>query len=140
MVVLTQRRAAPVDSILLPSLAYGAASLVHHVHNAVHLSSYPNMPVSLSPARVYLAWLVVAGFGLVGYLLSRGGHWLAGLLLLGIYGLLGLYGLLHYTLAPMPAHTWAMNATIWLEVSTAANLLIEVARLAVRRWRGSAAG
>jgi hypothetical protein len=134
------RCATPIDSLLVLVLAYGAASLVHHVHNAVYLSSYPNMPGSLSPARVYLAWFVVAGFGFAGYVLNRGGRWLAGLLLLGISGVLGLYGLLHYTLAPMPAHTWAMNVTIWLEVSTATILLVAVARLAVTRFRAMHAG
>jgi hypothetical protein len=95
------------------------------------------MPPSLSPARIYLAWCVVAAVGIAGSLLNRSGNWRGGLLLLAIYGALGLYGLLHYTLAPMPAHTWAMNATIWLEVGTATTLLSAVAASVVRKGRAT---
>lgn len=133
-------RVRRVDSLLVLVLVYGTASVFHHIHNAVYLYSYPNMPVSLSSTRVYLAWSGVATIGLAGYLLNRRGQWIAGLPLLGIYGALGLYGLLHYTLAPMSAHTLAMNVTIWLEVSAATALLIAMARLIVRRCRGIAPG
>lgn len=118
--------------MLLPVVLYGAASLAHHVHNAVYLQDYPNLPPSLSVTRIGIAWLVVAAVGLAGYLLYRRRHRRIGLLLLAIYGALGLYGLLHYTLAPMTVHTRAMNASIWLEVSTAAILLLAIARRVVR--------
>jgi hypothetical protein len=94
------------------------------------------MPMSLSPARVYCAWSAVAIIGLVGYLLYRRGQWLAGLLLLALYGALGLYGFLHDTLAPLSAHSWQMNATIWLEVGTATVLLTAVAQSITNRCRG----
>ena len=41
----------------------------------------------------------------------RTGAWL-----LMLYAALGFDGLLHYGLAPMAAHTFAMNFTIWFEV------------------------
>jgi len=140
MVKADGERVRRVDSLLALVLVYGAASLIHHIHNAVYLYSYPNMPVSLSSTRVYLAWSGVATIGFAGYLMNRRGQWIAGLLLLGIYGALGLYGLLHYALAPMSAHTLAMNATIWLEVSAATALLIAVTRLIVNRCREIAPG
>ena len=116
-------------------LAYAAASLVHHVHNAEFLNEYPNLPASLSPARVYAAWLGTTTVGLIGYLLVRRGHQLAGLSGLAIYAVLGLGGLAHYTRAPLGAHTLTMNVTILLEVGTALLLLAAVARLMLRRPR-----
>lgn len=97
------------------------------MHNAVYLHAYPNLPASLTAARVYLAWSGVAVIGIAGYALHALGHRRAGLLLLALYGACGLYGLLHYRLAPMAAHTWGMNLTIGLEVASATILLAAVA-------------
>jgi hypothetical protein len=118
-----------VDGLLALVLAYGTASLVHHVHNALFLDSYPNMPVFLSLTWIGVAWLCVAATGLVGYRWYRRGHRLRGLSLLAVYAGLGLYGLGHYRLAPIAAHTPAMNVTIGLEVVSAVILLVAVARL-----------
>ena len=49
-------------------------------------------------------------------------------MLIGAYALIGFGGLAHYLVAPVAAHSWAMNATIWLEVVTAALLLATVIR------------
>jgi len=119
--------------LLILLLAYGAASLFHHVHNAEFLDEYPNMPAWLSPAGVYAAWLGVTLVGFAGYLLFHRGLRFAGLLAIAVYGTLGLDGLAHYSLAPASAHTFMMNLTIWIEVATAAMLLIAVAGLLVRR-------
>jgi hypothetical protein len=107
-------------------LAYAAASLLHHVHNAEFLHEYPSMPAWLTPAGVYAAWLAVSLVGLAGYALFRWKYRLAGLVLLGIYGALGLYGLAHYTVAPLSAHTLTMHLTIGAEAITAAMLMIAV--------------
>jgi hypothetical protein len=45
----------------------------------------------------------------------------------------GFDDLLHYTRAPLGAHTLAMNFTIWLEVAAAAILLVAVVFACVRR-------
>jgi hypothetical protein len=103
-------------------LLYGGASLLHFAHNAQFVADYPNLPPTLSAARVYAAWLVIAATGLVGYLLLRMGHQFWGLSVVGVYAILGFDGLLHYTRAPMAAHTWAMNLSIWFEVVMAAVL------------------
>ena len=44
----------------------------------------------------------------------------------------------HYAAAPMALHTWAMNATILLEVAAAAAVLVEVSRRFVA-WRSARA-
>ena len=89
----------------MPLLAYAAAGLLYHVHNAGFLSEYPSMRAGLTPARVYAAWLGVTAVGLTGFLLVRRGYQLAGMAAVLVYGALGLLGLAHYSLAPLSAHT-----------------------------------
>ena len=36
---------------------YGAASLLHFVHNAVYIREYPNLPKWLTSPGVYATWL-----------------------------------------------------------------------------------
>ena len=130
-----ERPAIRTNLLLAFLLPYGAASLFHYAHNAEFLGDYPNMPAWLSPALVYGAWLGVTAVGLVGYFLIRRGYQLAGLAVLGVYGALGLDGLGHYTLAPLSAHTVAMNMSIWLEAATGVLLLTIVVGLMLRRLR-----
>ena len=122
------------DHGLLPLiLIYGAASLVHFLHNAVYLGSYPNMPVWLTPLGVLASWLVVAATGAIGYWLLRRGSTAMGLAVTGLYAILGFDSLDHYAVAPVSAHSLAMNATIVIELITAAALLVATARVAFRR-------
>lgn len=124
-----------VDGLLIFLLAYGSASLFHHVHNAVFVDEYPNLPDWLSAAWVYAAWAGVTSIGIAGYLLLRGGYRLSGLAVVGLYGAFGLDGLAHYGRAPFSAHTLTMNLTIGLEVATAILLLIAVTVLMLKRLR-----
>jgi hypothetical protein len=119
-------------------LIYGAASLLHFVHNAEFLADYPNMPAWLSRAGVYVAWLGLTAVGALGWLLVSRGYRIAGLLSLALYAALGMDSLGHYVLAPVAAHTVMMNGTILLEVTTAALLFIESVRLMARRKRETA--
>jgi hypothetical protein len=122
-------------ALIVLVLAHATASLVHFAHNATYLADYPNMPAWLSPFGIYGTWLAEAAIGALGvqfWLSSRRG----GLVLIAIYAGLGLGGLDHYTLAPMSAHTLAMNATIWVETATAFVLLAFVAIVCrAPRWR-----
>jgi hypothetical protein len=113
-------------TLLVCLLGFAAASLVHHAHNAEFLQDYPNLPASLSSGRVYAAWAAEAAVGAAGWVLLRLNWRKSGLGAIALYALAGFAGLAHYTLAPPSAHTLAMNATIWLEVVTAALLLIAV--------------
>jgi len=119
-------------SVFFLLLAYAAASLFHHLHNAEFLADYPNLPAWISRAKVYAAWLAVTAVGLAGYVLARRGYRLAGLALIGAYAALGFDSLAHYALAPWSAHTALMNLSIGLEVATAALLLVAAARQASR--------
>jgi hypothetical protein len=116
-------------------LAYAAASLFHHAHNATFLGDYPNMPAWLTPAGVYTAWLGVTAVGITGFLLLRPGYRLAGYGAIALYGALGLYGLAHYGVAPVSAHTPVMHLTILLEAATGALVVLVVAWLFVSELR-----
>ena len=109
-------------------LAYAAASLVHFAHNATHLQEYPHMPPWLTPVRVYAAWAALSALGACGYWLARRGSPAAGLVLIGVYAVCGFGGLEHYALAPLGAHSAAMNASIVAEALAAAVLLWYVGR------------
>lgn len=131
--------AASSDRTLIGALLllYVAASLLHFVHNAEYLADYPNLPAWLTRSDVYLVWIGQAAVGVGGYTLYRMGWQLPGLLLIGLYAALGFDGLLHYTRAPLAAHTAAMNFTIWFEVVAAALLLIAVVERLLAQRGGS---
>jgi hypothetical protein len=127
---------APVDgkSALLPlMLIYGAASLLHFLHNVIYLNDYPNLPLWLTAPRVVGAWLVIAAVGTAGYLVYSRISRIAGLLLIAVYALFGFGGLDHYAVAAISAHTVAMNLTILLEAASALALLAYVVRCVLPR-------
>jgi len=105
-------------------LLYMAASLLHFIHNAEYVNAYPNLPEWISRSSVYFTWLAIATIGVVGYLFYHFKKLAIGIALLFLYAAFGLDGLLHYTRAPMHAHTNMMNFTIWFEVIVASILLI----------------
>jgi hypothetical protein len=128
---MSKKSAVTQDAVLLPlMLVYGAASLLHFAHNTVYLRAYPNLPAWLTPGGVVAAWLVVASVGALGYLLYSRVSRVAGLITIAAYAVLGFGGLDHYTVAPVSAHTVAMNLTILLEAATAVVLVVFVARSA----------
>lgn len=128
MLANTAARFVPTRVLLLALFVYASASLIHHIHNAAFLDAYPNMPVWITTAGVYVAWALVASIGVVGYFLIRRGYVLAGLLFIATFGAMGFDGLGHYALAPISAHSVGMNLTIWFEVLSGATLLLITAR------------
>jgi hypothetical protein len=128
------RDSARDRALLLFMVTYGAASLLHFAHNAVHLGEYPNMPPFLTARVVWLAWLAITMVGVIGAWLYLRVSQLAGALVIAGYALLGFGGLDHYAIAPVGAHSMPMHATIVAEAVTAAALLIFVARHSRRSW------
>ena len=118
-------------SLLTFIIVYGAASLVHFVHNAVYIDAYPNLPASITPAVVYVSWLAIASTGAFGYGLYRRGSRAFDLTVIGVSALLGFGGLDHYAVAPVSAHSMAMNATILGEVIAASVLLVVTVRTGI---------
>ena len=137
--MIQTRSTTRIPGYLLALLAiYCAASLIHFVHNAQFISEYPNLPVSLTSSKVYLAWIAITSVGAAGVALAMSGRRVLGLLLIAGYAALGFAGLDHYVLAPMSAHTLAMNATIAFEVVAAAVVLAVSVTLLLRLVRASA--
>jgi hypothetical protein len=108
-------------------ILYGVTSVLHFVHNALYISAYPNLPTRITPFGVYVSLGGIAVIGVLGYWLYRRVSRTIGLLVIALYALLGFGGLDHYVVAPIRAHTLAMNATIFAEVSAASILLVYVA-------------
>jgi hypothetical protein len=121
--------------LLVLLLAYCGASLIHFIHNAEFLHHYPGLPASWSSSGVYLAWVVMTVIGGIGSMLYFRGHRRVGLVILAVYAALGLDSLGHYFVAPLSAHTTAMNSTILMEVGAAALVLCEVVRRAFGELR-----
>jgi len=132
---------SPRDTVLLPlMLLYGAASLLHFFHNAVYLHDYPNLPAWLTAGGVWAAWLLVAGTGVAGYWIYSRLSRLGGTVLIAVYAAFGLAGLDHYTVAPVAAHSIAMNLTILLEAATGVVLLVYVAQCALSSGQRASLG
>jgi hypothetical protein len=116
---------------------YTIASLTHFSHNAEYIAFYPGLPAWMTKESVYLAWLAVAGVGLLAFAANWRGWRRVAAVLLMIYGLLGVDGLLHYTLALCSEHTLATNLTIWAEVllgvGLACTAAVRLSRLATHR-------
>lgn len=131
------RRSLVLEALLL---LYMVASLLHFIHNAEFVETYPNLPPWITHSSVYFTWLAITAVGLLGYLLHR--YWLrvVGFGLLCVYAAVGLDGLLHYTRAPIGAHSHGMNFTIWFEVVVASILLFYLAFKAKRLTRRAADG
>jgi hypothetical protein len=123
--VPSNNTAEPLPNYLFVVLViYCGASLLHFVHNAEFLDDYPNLPDWLSRSLVYMAWLAVTTLGALGIVLVKLGFRLYGLLLIAVYAGQGFAGLDHYWVAPLAAHSFGMNASIWLEVAAASALLV----------------
>ena len=131
-------RPAPRRVLGVLLLLYASASLLHFMHNAEFLASYPHLPAAWTRAEVYAAWLAMTAVGLTGWVLFVRGLPRTGLALLGVYAALGLGSLGHYMVAPLAAHSLAMNASILFEVATAAILLIHLGRLLSSRMLAKA--
>jgi hypothetical protein len=116
---------------------YTLASLAHFSHNAEYIAFYPGIPVWMTRESVYLAWLAVAGVGLLAVAATWRGWGRVAAVLLVVYGLLGTDGLLHYTLALCSEHTLATNVSIWAEVVLGVTLacaaVVRLSRLTIRR-------
>ena len=102
---------------------YCLASFIHFTHNAEYLSDYPNMPKWITRGGVYAVWAGEALLGVLGLVFLKYGFQRVCAALLIVYAALGFDGLLHYKLAPMQAHSFAMNFTILFEVAMGAVLL-----------------
>ena len=133
--MMTQSHPRVPSHLLVLLVVYSLASLIHFAHNAEFVTDYPNLPAWLTRSTVYGAWLAIAAVGAAGLVLLRLRFRVLGMLVVAAYAALGFAGLDHYWVAPMSAHTLAMNATIWFEVVAAAALLVATLALLFRPGR-----
>lgn len=119
--------------VLVALLIFGAASLVHFIHNGELIRDYPGLPPSWTRSGVYFAWLGMTAVGVCGWRLLCNGRELAGLIVLDGYAILGLDSLGHYAVAQFSAHTPMMNVTILMEVAAAAFVLGQGVKLTIER-------
>lgn len=132
MTHMKAQRASDMSLLTALMVFYLAASLIHFIHNAELLQRYPGLPASWTRLDVYVAWALMTCLGACGWGLVRSGRTRFGLLLIAAYAACGLDSLGHYIVAPFSAHTIDMHATILLEVSAAALVILECARLLVK--------
>ncbi|MEP6720850.1 MAG: hypothetical protein ABJA77_05360 [Variovorax sp.] len=129
-------RAGDLPKLLIVLAAvYFLTSLGHFSHNAEFICEYPNLPGSLTRAKVYAVWTAITLVGVLGFVLIRQRLVAAGLGLVALYATLGFDGLGHYALAPMAWHTRTANITILSAVVAAALLLTVTLALLVARLR-----
>lgn len=114
-------------ALRLAIVVYLAASLAHFIHNAEFVADWPNLPPSLTRAVIYATWVGITALGATGVVLWWRGWRRTGGVLLAVYAAIGFDGLLHYTRAPMMAHSAGMNFTVWFEAAAALLLLLAVA-------------
>ena len=117
------REPARSNLLLTLLILHMAASLWHHIHNGQFADEYPNMPTRFPVWIAYVAWTVTTTVGLAGYYWVCNGRRLLGFGAMALYAAYGLLAFGHYTMAPMSAHSFVMNATILAEALTAALLL-----------------
>jgi hypothetical protein len=120
-------------SILLT--AFFIASLIHFIHNAEFLADYPGLPKTWTRGGVYGAWAAMTAIGVIGWIVARTRFQLLGLALIAVCSLFGFDSIGHYFVAPVAAHSMAMNFTILLEVACAIALFVYSARLFVTTFR-----
>lgn len=121
-------------ALRLAIAVYLAASLAHFIHNAQFVADWPNLPPSLTRTVIYATWLGITALGAVGAALWWRGWRRTGGALLAVYAAIGFDGFLHYTRAPMLAHSAVMNFTVWFEGAAALLLLLAIAFT----WRNGA--
>jgi hypothetical protein len=125
------------SSLLLASgCVYGFASLVHFTHNALFAEEYPNLPGWITPAIVVATWLAISSIGVLAWLSLRWDVRPLGLGLLTVYAAFGFDAFGHYRLAPLTAHSVAMNVTIWFEGLSAIVLFVVTLAHALAPPRG----
>jgi hypothetical protein len=122
-------------TLLIFLATFCAASLVHFIHNAEFLSEYPGLPKTWTRGGVYGAWAAMTAIGVCGWFVTKTKFRLLGLAIIAGYSFFGLDSLGHYFVAPMAAHSAAMNVTILIEVSCAFALLAYTAWLFVSTLR-----
>ena len=97
------------------------STIVHYTDNFLFFERYPAQNW-MNMHHVYIAWLLLTPFAIIGYILyTKQKYWLAYLCLF-IYSNAGAGSMGHYFYGSMIDLTWKMNASIILDVITGISL------------------
>lgn len=125
------------QTLLLALLTINAIStLLHYTDNFINYNKYPQ-PTWITPDSIYVAWIGLTIFGIVGYLFYvKDIFWIA-YLCLGIYSITGLSSPGHYFYSVQHVFSGKMHLLIWTDAIAGISLLIFILRSVVilKEWR-----
>ncbi|UBF24901.1 hypothetical protein K9N68_25085 [Kovacikia minuta CCNUW1] len=90
------------------------STILHYTDNFLFFSQYP-APTWMTPASVYIAWLLLTPFGFIGYFLYKRDVFLAAYVCLGIYALTGAASPGHYLFPAAENFSLKMHLFIWFD-------------------------
>ncbi len=93
------------------------ATMLHYTDNFIFFDRYP-APVWMQPYHVYITWLGLAPFALVGYVLYTKRVFWSAYLCLGVFALTSIGGVGHYFFGAIATFSAKMHALIWFEELT----------------------
>ena len=124
-------------TLLLVLLIIGVVTtILHYTDNFLFFDNYP-LPTWITKASVYLAWLILTPFGIVGYWLYKQRLFWAAYLCLCIYSITGVSSLGHYFYTSMTELSVKMNTLIWLDAISGTALLSFIlwSGLVLKEWQ-----
>jgi hypothetical protein len=112
------------------------ATILHYTDNFIFFSKYP-APVWMHPHQVWIAWLILAPFAVVGYIQYTKGNYWAAYLCLCVWAVTSIGGIGHYFFGSLSAFSVKMHIFIWFEELTGWMLLgfIFWSGLILKEWR-----
>lgn len=124
-------------TLLLALLIVNTISTIfHYTDNFVFYDKYPQ-PTWITPNSIYLAWIVLTIFGVVGYLFYvKESFWFA-YLCLGIYSITGISSPGHYFYPAHHVFSQKMHLLIWTDAIAGISLLFFIlwSALIAREWQ-----
>ncbi|MDV2991409.1 MAG: hypothetical protein N4J56_001063 [Chroococcidiopsis sp. SAG 2025] len=124
-------------NLLLALLIINAIStMLHYTDNFIFYDKYPQ-PSWITSDSIYLAWLGLTMFGVVGYMLYVKGIFWAAYVCLGIYSITGISSPGHYLYSAQHVFSGKMHLLIWTDAIAGISLLIFILRsaLVLKEWR-----
>ena len=112
------------------------STILHYADNFIFFARYP-APQWMNMHHVYIAWLLLTPFAVMGYLLyQKREYWLAYLCLF-IYSNAGAGSMGHYFYGSIGDMSWKMNASIVLDVAVgiSLDLFLFWSAFIVQEWR-----
>lgn len=123
-------------TLLLALLIINAIStILHYTDNLINYNKYPQ-PNWITPNSIYLAWIGLTIFGIIGYLFYvKDNFWLAYFCLV-IYSITGISSPGHYFYSVQHVFSGKMHLLIWTDAIAGISLLIFILRsaLILKEW------